>query len=684
MVTIKRSIINKKLYWLLFGLSFNFSAIAGDDIFELSLEQLMQTPVTIATVSESSVLKSPASVSLISKDDLNALGISTLIELFDYIPGFYSAYNSVEGNDSYMVSRGHAQKYANTILFLVNGQRINEDYTGGINYLIRNLKLSHVKRIEVIRGPGSSLYGANAFNGVVNIITEVTSSISASIGNLDSYRGSFGWQTHLNDWNIGLSFETEQEKGDTFNSVFDRFALAQQTSDPRKSHQAMLMANYQNFHWLTLYNDYQFEQFYLFRRLNNDVNRLQLNNLLHQASYVENFSSGQKLHLKGQWRTGKRRSLAMLQPQNDDIFNYAPLLFGENFSFENKQLNVDYIYPLNSDFEISSGAQWSLSELPDGAIKSNYNLYGDLEYLNDVTVFGEKEQRIVLDVKRKTLSAYAQLKAHLSPQLTVTSGVRYDSYNDIENRVNPRLALVYETLGNGIIKLSYNEAYRVPSLGDLYDEENGLVDGNQTLKPTVLKSAELNYQLANDNLFFSSTLFSNHISDLIGFDTSGTVSKLANISSNKAVGIETEWRWTLNNNWQLFGHFTQLLSNRSKAESPGERIPSELIPSELLSPKKYGLLGVKWQYNNSLSGDVQFHWRSKIATLSNHSSLLTTNMNIRHQVDSENEVKLKVANLFDKQYAHPTITTIGNADNMPLRELPARGQHWVIEYTYHF
>ncbi|GLX78949.1 catecholate siderophore receptor CirA [Thalassotalea insulae] len=657
----------------------NSGANSLDDIFSLSLKQLMQTPVSIATVSETTALTAPASISFLTRSDIENLGVKSLVELMNHIPGFYASYNSIEGNDSYMVSRGHAQKYANTILFLLNGQRINEDYTGGINYLIRAFKLSQVERVEVIRGPGSALYGANAFNGVINIITKIQPELTVSAGTLNSRQASIAWQYTVNDWELGFSFDKERQDGETYRMIFDRFAIEQQTSDPHKSSQAMFAVNYRNFKWLTLYKNYQFEQFYLFRRVNNQANQLQQNNLIHQLSYTLNLTDDKQLAFSGQWHQGHRRSVAMLQPQNDDIFAAAPLLFGEHFSYDNKQAGVDFIYPINEMFELSSGIDWSLSKLPNAAIKSNYNLYGDLEYLDDITVFGESNQRIVLDTRRKTLSGYLQLQTHWSTKLSLTAGLRLDTYNDIANRTNPRVALVYQADNHHIFKLAYNEAYRVPSLGDLYDEESGLVDGNQTLKPTVLKSAEVNYQYISNDFFFSSTLFENHISDLIGFDTSNDITQLANISSNQTSGLENEWRWTINPQWQLHGHFSYIFRNHSKVDAT-----AMLLPSELLAPKSYGLLGVNWQISDKWQNNIQLHWRSRIDTLTDKHSLTLLNLHSRYLLNDKNTLTLTVKNLLDKDYQHATITTIGEIDDQPLRQLPARGQQITVEYQHSF
>jgi len=109
------------------------NAAENNDIYSFSLEELLNIPVSIASRNETPLSQTPSSVSLFTQDDIKRLGLRTLGDLLTKVPGFYSMMDSVEGNLSHMVMRGHAQNYANTLLVLLNGQRINEDYTGGLN-----------------------------------------------------------------------------------------------------------------------------------------------------------------------------------------------------------------------------------------------------------------------------------------------------------------------------------------------------------------------------------------------------------------------------------------------------------------------------------------------------------------------------------------------------------------------
>jgi outer membrane receptor for ferrienterochelin and colicins len=648
------------------------------DLFALSMEQLLDVSVSVSNKTETKITVSPASVSLFSRQDISALGVTNLIELLHHVPGFYPAFSPVEGNQSYLVTRGHAQKYANTVLFLLNGRRINEDYTGGINYLIRHFNLTNVKRVEVIRGTGSALYGSNAFNGVVNIITGAEDYVSISAGSHGMMATDFSVNTQLGEWKLGLAGAFYQDDGQQYYDIFDRLGLQTTTQDPRDNQQLELSLQYADFSWHSFLQRFAFEDYYLFRRVSDEHNEAQLENWIHQATYQLWQQDEEHLTFSAQLQKGERQSLAMLAPQDDDEFMEADFLFGEQFSHQSIQLALDGAKRLNESWLLSSGLEWIESKLPEGYIKSNYNLYGELEWLGDVTVFNLESQRIVLDKTRYIRSAYLQTETLLTDKLTLTMGLRWDGYNDIDSKLNPRLALVYQPWTQHVFKGIYGEAYRVPSLGDLYDEESGLTQGNLSLRPSVIKSYELVYNYTGSEFFMSSTLFHNEISDLIGFDSADTVS-LANIAENSASGIELEWRWNMTDSIRLRGHGTHLFENKSVVKAQ-----ASLTPSEQLSPDTYLMTILDWQINTHWQPQLQWSYRSQIDITSDPDALSLMNALLTYQPSSSHRWQLMVSNLLDKRYQVPVIQQIGSADGQAINELPTRGREVSLRYVWHF
>ena len=146
-------------------------ALGADDLTELSLDQLIDVPVVSASRFEQKASETTAAVSVVTRDDIRQYGWRTVAEVLRSLHGFYT--HSDRGYD-YVGARSFArpQDYNTRVLLLVDGQRVNDAIydqayigTDGI------IDLDIVDRIEVIRGPGSSIYGGNAVFGVINLIT---------------------------------------------------------------------------------------------------------------------------------------------------------------------------------------------------------------------------------------------------------------------------------------------------------------------------------------------------------------------------------------------------------------------------------------------------------------------------------------------------------------------------------
>jgi len=134
----------------------------GDDLFE---EQFVT-----AGVRSSSEQKAPASLTVISGEEIHLSGASTIPELLRRVPGVDVA--EMNASDSNISIRGFNRRVSNKVLVLVDGRSVYQDFLGDTLWPLLNVAVQDIARIEVIRGPGSALYGANAFNGVVNIITK--------------------------------------------------------------------------------------------------------------------------------------------------------------------------------------------------------------------------------------------------------------------------------------------------------------------------------------------------------------------------------------------------------------------------------------------------------------------------------------------------------------------------------
>ncbi|HVW21086.1 MAG TPA: TonB-dependent receptor [Opitutaceae bacterium] len=150
---------------LLRGQSTGASSLA-----DLSIEQLMNEPVTSVAKKETNLFESPAAVAVITADDMRRLGATDVPEALRYAPGLDVA--RIGASEWAVSSRGSNAQFANDLLVLVDGRTVYTPSFGGVLWAAQEPASQEIERIEIVRGPGSTLWGANAVNGVVNIITK--------------------------------------------------------------------------------------------------------------------------------------------------------------------------------------------------------------------------------------------------------------------------------------------------------------------------------------------------------------------------------------------------------------------------------------------------------------------------------------------------------------------------------
>ncbi len=139
----------------------------------MDLEQLMNIEVVSVSKKSQSLLKTAAAVHVISHDDIRRSGATTLPELLRGVPGVQVA--QVDANKWAVSIRGFNDRFANKLLVMVDGRSIYSPLFSGVFWNMQDMLLEDIDRIEVIRGPGGTMWGANAVNGVINVITKKTS-----------------------------------------------------------------------------------------------------------------------------------------------------------------------------------------------------------------------------------------------------------------------------------------------------------------------------------------------------------------------------------------------------------------------------------------------------------------------------------------------------------------------------
>jgi len=137
---------------------------------DLSLEQLINIQVTSVSKKETDLLTAPAAIYVITQEDIRRSGMTSMPELLRMVPGLDVA--QIDANHWAISARGFNDQFATKLLVLIDGRTIYAPVTAGVLWNVQDVPLDNIDRIEVIRGPGAALWGANAVNGVINIITK--------------------------------------------------------------------------------------------------------------------------------------------------------------------------------------------------------------------------------------------------------------------------------------------------------------------------------------------------------------------------------------------------------------------------------------------------------------------------------------------------------------------------------
>ena len=140
------------------------------NLADLSIEQLMNESVTSVSKKATRLNQSPAAVTVITQDEIRRLGITTLPEALRLVPGMDVA--QIDAHDWAVSARGFNSQFANKLLVMIDGRSVYSSGFGGVIWSMQDVVMEDLDHIEVIRGPGSTLWGANAVNGVINIITK--------------------------------------------------------------------------------------------------------------------------------------------------------------------------------------------------------------------------------------------------------------------------------------------------------------------------------------------------------------------------------------------------------------------------------------------------------------------------------------------------------------------------------
>jgi iron complex outermembrane receptor protein len=540
---------------------------AAFDVFD-GLIQAKKT--TVATGIRQYTNRAPSVTTVITAQDIEAMGARDLDEVLETVPGLHVA--RIKDYQPIYTIRGIFTQVNPEILMLINGIPLKSLYLGSRGQSWGGLPINMISRIEVIRGPGSAVYGADAFAGVINIITKTKEDINGTevgtrIGSFNTYES---WVLFGNNWkgvDIVASLEgltTDGQKGIVRED-------AQTLYDKLYHTHASLAPGPVNVGVDAIDARIDVKKGYGQARLGYQGRRnLETGTNMTQALDPQGHRTGDRINadltyhnpdFAPQWDVTAQLSYLDMKPLYSENL-YPPGAFGGrypdgyiiHFGAPERQVRLD-------TFAVYSGFQQHLFRLGTG-----YH-FGDQYQVTDIQNYGTNPATglplppgaPLVDLSNtpyaftkqgKRNSGYLSLQDAwtLANDWELTAGIRYDDYSDFGGTTNPRSALVWQPRHDFTSKLMFGRAFRAPAFVELYSINNPVRTGNPNLKPEVINTWELAFDYrATQHLHLAANLFRYDINDKIDYvpNPDGKAIIAQNVSRWNGEGFELEARWKM-------------------------------------------------------------------------------------------------------------------------------------------
>jgi len=696
---------------LTLALAWHGSCLAAASEEDLLLSFGEEEFLSIATGQKQLIAKAPAVASVITAEEIAEMGATTLEEVLETVPGIHISLSSTYLAPIISIRGIYTDKNPH-VLMLVNGVPITSahlgDRGGRPSFPIRD-----IARIEVIRGPGSAVYGADALAGVINVITKTAEQINGTeFGfRVASFDTREGWLLHGTRWGeLDVAFSLEalttdgngaRRIGSDAQSVFDASIpgfLKPRYPDVSRAPGALETRNPETLD-LRLDLKYRDIQMRFWNWRNDDVGTgpgiaLALdpkghadgdNYLLDLGYTTDDLSRDTTLELRASYLDQNLKSRqtifpagALLPIGNDGNINltqFEPIEFASGYignpEYYQEHIRLDAILTLNrwDNHSVRVAAGFSHQE-ESGEESKNFgpgvldvdNRSCDSDFLDCSGIFKrvvgapqdvtDTPWVFIDDVDRQVYYVSLQDQWQIANDWNLTLGVRYDDYSDFGSTVNPRAALVWEASKDLTAKLLYGRAFRAPSFAELFNKNNPVALGNEELDPEITNTYELalDYRASFD-LRLGFNFFYYDIEDLIDFvPAAESGAQIAdNVGQQEGTGFELETEWEPRENLTIVANYALQKSEDSDVNEDAARSPEQQL-----------YLRANWRFRQNWSVTGELNWvadrnREFGDTRSRIDDYTLANLKLeRRNVFDHLDLSLRVRNVFDEDAREPS------------------------------
>lgn len=641
----------------------------SQDIMDLSPEALKTVEVYSASMYVQSDREAPSSVTVITADQIRQFGYRTLADALRSVRGLDVTYDR---NYTYVGVRGFSRPggYNDQILLLINGQRLNDHvYEAAELGTEFPLDVDLIERIEIVRGPSSSLYGTCAFLAVINVITKGVQTgagleFSGDAADFGTYRGrsTIGGTYHGVDGLFSATIYDSAGAARLFFTAFDspatNYGIAH--SADRDSSRSF-------------YGSLHFAHFIL------EAMGATRTKGIPTASFGQVFNDRRSQTTDSSGHLGLRYSRTI----------FHDVEFAANIYFDRAMCHGVYVYSpvvgqvgdvLNEDdgrgdvFGTNARVTKTLWQKHKATV--GMELRDNLR--QDQTNYNLNPFQSVLDDRRSTQesAAFVQDEFTIKKGLILNAGLRHDQYQPFGGTTNPRIALIYSPLSRSTLKLIYGQAFRAPNNYELYYGDHVSIEPNPYLRPGKIRTEELVWeQDLSADFRISTSGFASQFTDLISEEIDPKTGFIVYQNSDRAHnrGLELELAGKVPSG--IEGRLSYTLQ---KTEDPSTGLslsdsPAQLAKANIIFPLVHHSLtfGFELQYTESR--------RTSVGT--EVGSYAVSNLTLTSREFAKGfRLSSSVYNVFNSLYSDPVgVEIVGSTVRQD-----GRGFRIQLTHTFHF
>jgi len=676
-----------------------------------------ETYVITASKVKENIKKAPASISVITDRQIRQMGARHLADVLRTVPGIQVFYNS-DGSSILNIRRvfGGAPS-SSKVLFMLNSYPLNSTFFGGATWDHDTLALDNVKRIEVIRGPGSALYGANAYIAVINVITKDAEDIdgfeiTARGGSWDTQQYNLVYGKTFSDLEVAFNFNyfkthgfrgrIEEDSATQFDQLTAPFRIPfgippaslapGRMAGNDEKYDAQLTLKYKGFTFDGRYVDRERDLPVGWQNALNHKSITSNKNYYLNLCYEKNIREGLDLSGKVYSTFEERYSGGQIYPPGFIVFTpvpnpappppFLPAIMPNGMIVAAEQetyrigVEIQSIYKINDKNSVVAGATYEEMKV--------YDTWRGGNYLPDPST--PSNVIIPLPSVQKWPDAFTEgtekinFKAvfiediwEITDNLRLTTGVRYDWYSNFGGEASPRVGLTWEFKEGYDLKLLYGHAFRAPTFVELYNP--GL--GDPDLDPEKRDTYEASLgAVFNSSLSARITGYYSKAKDIIVGETSQT--RFKNFAKGRSKGFEVEIKYD-------FGRGTYLAGNYNYGSTQSAEIPTGDILNGT-SPRHTGNIMANIRLSRHLNVFTNCHFEDDFPRnfgdnrddMSGFAIVDTTLIARKFLRSYEGlEFRASIYNLLDKEYASPQDTRLQD-------DLPMPGINFLLEVKIRF